>query len=374
MSVDFRFVDFNFPTKSNVALSASSEDVNFPAVNVGKEFRSKTWRSSGNFVIVAGTNDAIDFEEVSIGPELNATITAATYTPTTLSAAIKSALELVGAETYTVTYSTSTGMFTIASSGTHFELFFGTGTNIATSVHSDLGFADADLASALTYSSASIALHTVERIVIDLKTTEEIDTFALLFDPRLGINLSEEAVVKLQANHASSWDSPPVEITLTLDQEFAVFTHFFTTDQSFRFWSVEITDPRNPNLYVDLGTIVLGKSETLTRIPDNGFSYRKIDNSKAQRTDFQNVYIDEFSTNRQLNFNFGVMEYPQMQIMEQIFDRAGIRTPVFVALDAQAQLFDKDNIVVYGRMDKVMEFKHRVKDIFRTKMRITENF
>lgn len=369
---DFRFIDYNYPFQDNVAISATSENPNFPASNIGKEHRSKTWRSSGYFVIDS-TNNKIDFKEASLGSELTATITEGSYSKDTLAAEIKSQLESVGVETYTVTISSSTGLWTISTGGAYLDLLFSTGSNVANSIRSVIGFAGSDYTGSTGYSGALVAIHTVERVIVDLKTTEEIDTFAVLFDPRLGINYSEEAVLKLKANHANEWTAPLIDITLSINNIFSVITHYFTSDQSYRFWCFEIVDPKNPNLYVDAGTIILGKSTLLERIPDSGFGYGKDDQSDIDANKYGNNYADKYPVLRTLSFNYNLLEYDQLQTMEQIFDRVGGRKPVFVALDAQSQVFSDDNFSIFGRMEKSQTFTHRVKTYFNTKMKIEES-
>src|SRR4051794_23492435 len=129
--MECRILDYNLPFQTTVALSASSADTNFPVSNLQSYTRSKVWRSTGNFVIDA-TNNKIDFVIVNAGAQLTATVASGTYTATTLAAAIVTALAAQdGAHTYTCTYSTTTGKWTIATSGSFLSLLFASGTNSA---------------------------------------------------------------------------------------------------------------------------------------------------------------------------------------------------------------------------------------------------
>jgi hypothetical protein len=75
-------------------------------------------------------------------------------TPVELADAIASALDASSAETYTVTYSSITGKFTIASGSTLLSLLWNTGTNSANSIGATLGFSVvADDTGAVTYTS-----------------------------------------------------------------------------------------------------------------------------------------------------------------------------------------------------------------------------
>jgi hypothetical protein len=117
-----------------------------------------------SYVVTTGVNDKIDF---NIGAsQLHATVAAGTYVAgqtqadnPSLCKAIYDAIvaaEAVG--TYTVSYSRTTGLFTITRSAGTFQIVWNTGTNKATSIASLIGFSTAaDSTGALTYSSSTAA-------------------------------------------------------------------------------------------------------------------------------------------------------------------------------------------------------------------------
>lgn len=90
--------------------------------------------------VVAGVNDDIDFDEG--GGPLVATVGVAVYTdPVVLGTAIKAALELAGADTYTVSYDRDIEKFIISSDGTtSLDMDWVSGPNFATSIGFDIGF------------------------------------------------------------------------------------------------------------------------------------------------------------------------------------------------------------------------------------------
>jgi len=121
-------------------------------------FGTVTSTEVASFTVTGGSNDDIDFKEDG-GSELTATLTAGTYSMGASSAVsgslceeIKTRLEAAGAGTYTVTFSLTTKIVTIAVAGgaAAVQVLPATGTNTATSAGSLLGFT-ADSA-----SSASI--------------------------------------------------------------------------------------------------------------------------------------------------------------------------------------------------------------------------
>ncbi|GAI02070.1 unnamed protein product, partial [marine sediment metagenome] len=108
-----------------------------------------TFERDGRFVITAGVNDEIDFNEGN--GNLNATLTAGTYTTAGLCAQIQAKMRAAGAFTYVVgptdIPATPPKKFTItAGEGEVFSLLWKTGTNGAdgtnTHVGTTIGFYD----------------------------------------------------------------------------------------------------------------------------------------------------------------------------------------------------------------------------------------
>lgn len=76
--------------------------------------------------------------------------------PLELAAAIQTAMDAASADTITCKYSSSTGKFTIATSGATLSLLWNTGANTANSIATKIGFTTAaDSTAALTYTSAN---------------------------------------------------------------------------------------------------------------------------------------------------------------------------------------------------------------------------
>ena len=132
------FMPWYFRKRVLITLVGSQQDYNI----------SSDLGIDGNIVITAA-NQKLDFNEGGI--ELTATITAGTYTPTTLIAEIMTQMDAAGAATYTVTYSGK--VFRIENDGATLELLCATGTNIANGIWSTIGFAAADLTGFTNYAA-----------------------------------------------------------------------------------------------------------------------------------------------------------------------------------------------------------------------------
>lgn len=366
-----RLISDNYTQESSTVIQASSEQSNFPSSNIKHEFRSKQWRSKGYYIITT-SNNKIDFLDVDAGSELNASLTVGNYSADSLAVAIKDALESVSSETYTVTFSEVTGLWTIESQGSYFKLLNSTGTNTAeNTLKLVCGFPDQDKDSSLSYTGSKISIHTEEYVTFDLKTTEEINTVAILWPKEDGIKLSSNAVIKIQANATDAWSSPAVDQTLTINNDYDIASYYFSTDNSYRYWRVSITDPENANLYVNIGVVILGKSLSVD-CPENGYSFEYNDNSKIETTDYGNEYIDAYPTTTSIEFDYKYFDEIDFSIFDSMFIKNGSNKPIFVVLDETSQVLDKDQVYVYGKLNSKLKFDHVNYNLYNTKIKIKE--
>jgi hypothetical protein len=370
----FRILDYNYAFDPSVGISATSEDSNFPASNLSKRFRSKVWRSSGTFVITS-SNNKLNFKESGGGSELTATLTNGTYSPAELASEIKSGMEAAGAATYTVSHSTATGKWTLSTAGAYLSLLRSTGTDVANSVWSAIGFATlSDSTGSLSYTGSKIAIHTVERVVFDLRTTEDIDSFAMLSNPMNsgGFKFSESAVIRLKGSASNSWDAPLVTVTLSIDDVHDAITHFFALAQTCRFWAVEMIDPSNASLYVELSKVFLSKATQLSQTPEIGFTDTATDRSNVTETPYGHRYADIYPNRRAIELSYSAMTESDIQTLQSIFKRVGAVTPIAAALDPQATLFDKDRFFIYGYLSDKLQATNRFYSYFDSGLTLTE--
>lgn len=198
---------------------------------------------------------------------------------------------------------------------------------------------------------------TTQNVVFDLATTEAIDSIVLLWPLEDGIRLSATAVINIQANATDAWTAPAVDQTLTIDNTYVVASHFFTTNQSYRYWRVTVTDPSNPYGYVELGVVWIGKSLVVPSA-QNGFKYSLSDTSKKSETDFGHKYFDEYPTRATVQFSYANIDYTDVQTIENAFRLNGTRKPVLAVLDEAAAVFSKNHFLIYGNFGPSFDLSH----------------
>jgi hypothetical protein len=133
------------------------------------------YQAINDSIVIDSYNNKIDFTEG--GGELTATLTAGTYTPTTLCTEIDTRMTAAGAQAYTVAFNSITRKFTIAQGGATFTMKFATGTNAHISASEILGYECLDYSGALTYTSP-YALSGVLRITKPLSTYQDSSLYS----------------------------------------------------------------------------------------------------------------------------------------------------------------------------------------------------
>lgn len=239
----------------------SSEQAAFPVDNVlNKVRRSKIYRSNGYWEITASNNILIFQETTAVN--LTATIAVGNYTSSaTLFAAIKSALELTGDSTYTVTAATLSGKVQIVSNG------FGGGgifslmtSNVGSTMASLLGFNIlVDYTGSLTVLADLLRVSTGEWIKFDFGISTNLEAFVLIGARNSPIKISPGAVIKLQASETDAWTTPSYQTTVTYHDQAMFLTQIGGLHtEALRYWRLSIQDLDNPLGYIEIGSIYLG--------------------------------------------------------------------------------------------------------------------
>ncbi len=234
---------------------------------------------------------------------------------------------------------------------------------VVTASTEDTNFPASNLKNPLRSKRWRSTSDTTQSVVFDFVTTEEVNSVILLWPKEDGIRLTDSAVLKIQANATNVWTAPSVDETLTIDNDYSMASHHFTTDKSYRYWRVTITDPTNPWEYVELGQVWIGKSLDIENA-QNGFKYSLLDRSITVSTKFGHKYVDEYPQTATLQFDYKNMDYEDIQILENAFRTNGNRKPVVMVLDPEDAIYNKDHFIVYGLMSNQFTVGHISYNLF----------
>ena len=248
-----------------VSKVVSSEKAAYPATNAYNiDRRRLTWRSNGYWKVETGSN-TIQFTEQALELNRVATIAVGAYASDALFfAAIKTALEAVGDSTYTVSRDTTTGNIKILSALSGGATIFFIAWTAATAFGDVLGFdTSADDSGAASYTADLLRIHTEEHFIFDLGFPANPTGMIAVSDRNRPINISPTATITLEANPTNSFSAPVETFTITVrDYLLGYLNHEGIAQLSpsgYRYWKLKIIDNDNPDLYLELGAIFLGK-------------------------------------------------------------------------------------------------------------------
>jgi hypothetical protein len=132
-----------------------------------------------------------------------------------------------------------------------------------------------------------------DSLVIDMGSFKPIDTFCMVDHSFNGFNI---ATLTLQLNSTNSWGSPAVSIPITIDYEFGIAIHEFSSTQTYRYARLVMTSTSG---FCELSKVFLGMKSTYT---DVDFSYplnfQINDLSTISKNRYGQKFIDEIGTQR----------------------------------------------------------------------------
>lgn len=317
----------------------SSENAAYPVDNAyNLDRRRKMWRSSGYFEIIAGENTLV-FRE-SVGVDLSATLTVGGYSSESLFfAELKTALEAVGANTYTVTRDSTTGRIKIQSSGGFFQIMLT--DPLSLDMANVIGFNTvADKTGATFYLADEIRIHTSEWLLWDFGFPYNPTALFLAGDRNEPLNISPSAIIKLQGNWTNEWTAPVFEETLEYnDFSISYFNQNGFYQSGLRYWRIEIIDRVNPDLFIELGIAWIGNNPELSRgcavFP---FSTNYIDRSDVAFSEAGQTFVSRKPKTQGFGLDWRGLDKASFEMLEKTWNYYGLHSSFIVAFDTDNAL------------------------------------
>ena len=354
MSVQVGFPNY-FSAERYSDLSASSSNSAFPISNLeGSARRSRVWQSSGHFTVTS-LNNTIIFRDAPAGADKTATIVVGEYASiTAFMAAVDAALEAVGASNYTVTQGTDKKFVfstDLTGGATSLEL---RGADVLFTAKSILGLNASNKSSTTSITSDFVSIHTNERITIDLGTAFNPKMFCM-FGPRNEVlRIQSSAVIRLQANATNVWTAPEYDQVLTWN-EFGIwkFGELGLHTQALRYWSINIVDTNNPRGYVEISSLFLGDTLTMTKgCPQFPLSIQEVDLTESERTLAGGSFSSIYGKTSQLTLNWEFLTKLEMDQFRDLFAEVGVANWFVVMLDPDEVLSaDQERYMLQVKFD-----------------------
>jgi len=141
----------------------TSFNMNFPANELATiDFEVEGIKSFRNGITVSAANNKINFIDVSAGLELTATLSNKTYqSPKELASEVGTKMNAAGTngDTISCTFDSTTGKYTISTTGAYLDIDWATGTDAANAADTILGFS-ADVTGATSYTGTESTYET----------------------------------------------------------------------------------------------------------------------------------------------------------------------------------------------------------------------
>ena len=326
-------------------MTASSAATGFAVTNLeGTTRRSKVWRTAGYFNVTS-SNNVIRFRDASGGADKDATIAVAEYTTdAAFLAAVDAAMEAAGSANYTATRSSTTKKLTLTSDlsggASAFELRC---ADAAFTARDLLGFEAVNTSGSGSYTTDNVRIHTEEFVVLDLGISFNPKAFALFGPRNEPLRISQTATVKIQGNATNSWTSPAYEATLG-HTDFGMAVHSATGlhTSALRYWRLHIQDKDNSRGYVEVSSMFLGDTLTLTQgCPQFPLDVNEIDLSKVTRTMSGASFAAMMGRTMELGLDWQFLTKSEMESLRDLYADVGLGVPFHLILDPD-EVFSTD--------------------------------
>jgi len=369
MTTPVRFMNNNYISR---VFTYSSQQAAFPAANVYNTSRSRVWKPSGNFEVTA-SNKNIYINDTT---DKTVALTVGSYTPATLASHIQTALN-VASTSWICTYdSSSTFKFTIERSAGTADLRKSQTTNSAWDM---LGFSGNTDLSGSPFVADEQRNHTSEWVQCDLGVPQQATFVGLISGIDEIFTLSETATVKIKANNIDFWTSPPVDITIDVEDAGCLKFIDVINTASYRYWRVEFVDRlnyRGPE-GIKIAYVYVGDHVTMTNTNiARGFSKQLIDPSNVLESENGALFFE--TRPRYLSISSAQIQLlngAELREIEQTFYDLGVREPFFISIDPSMAVSDSlGELTRFMVMTAAPTFDHIIRDYYNIQFEMREAF
>jgi hypothetical protein len=344
----------------SATLTASSEAAGFPVSNLIDPNRSKSWRATG-FFEVDSTNQNFYIDD---GVPKTVAITNGQYlSGTALAAQIQT--DLNGASSgWSVTYDTVAYKFIIDHPTATLVL-----SSAASAIWDTLGFVGAsDVVLSGALLADEVRIHSFEYILIESSSTAwDIGFLGLITELASVMGPSSSATIQVQLNNVNVWTAPPVDITITPNDQ--GYMTFFDDGTQYKFARLKITDRTNANgpavvsgSYLYVGDYLTFTSTNISR----GFTDTIVDPTERQESQSGRLFFKE---RRKYFAASGIQIQLPTQAEKNDFKQFvydyGINNPFFLSIDPGLSI--SSELVEFTRFvyfDSLPNFNHVFIDRF----------
>ena len=216
--------------------------------------------------------------------------------------------------------------------------------------------------------------NTNQSIIVDLGFADEITAFGIFGALGKPLGITEFGTITLSANNINEFTTPPFQVTVDQNDQQAVWFSDGIEDTTYRYWEILIDDPGNPD-FINFGYIYLGDyTAPILRNINQGFGWSTIDRTSVVKSLNGTAYFDVRTKYDIFDaMTLGLMVESDRLIMQRLYDRLGISSPVMVSIDPTGVITsDLNQLTRLARFSSSFRANHRVFEYFDVSFTLEE--
>ena len=392
-----RFMTNNFLTPNNSGIiDFSSAETGFPGTNLLETDRNLPWIATGeviDFTQKTGTSKDVTIN-INDGSNKAIIIDATVlYTPTTLAAAVEAEMNNLSSG-WTVTYNSSDKTYNINNSTPTYTV-----ASSSNQISGAMGLYEIDSNGNRQVLTGTVVgangvtgnrtIHYVEYVRINLGVSQTFNFAALIFDANEPMPLSDSAKVTLMANNHGQF-VPHVLDNISIDTQALIEVRMTRTDtgyyafvppetqDSYRYWAIQIFDPNNPKNSSDIkyGHAYIGDYLELTGTNiGTGFSREFVDPSRVLESETGNRFFDLRTKRAHFNsVSIGLVPRILRDQIDQISFDHGVSRPFYLSMDPDTNVSTNiDDLTRFVYFNSPVFNQHVIRDLYTVQFDLRES-
>lgn len=298
---------------------------------------------------------------INDGSDKTVTLSEGLYTGAGLATEVQTQLN-TSSSGWTISYNTSTKVFTISNTGSVTLRF----TQTTDQAWSMLGFTSGAADDTDTSWTGSAVAYWNIYITWDLGTATTVDFFAAITPPNCNFFASSNATLQLLANTTDSWVSPAQTFSLTRTSDGVFVFLDAEASTSYRYWQFRINDPGVSDFSTEwitgmpLSHIYIGQYQELSSaFTSQGFSKGVIDRDLVfESSEGARYRVKKHKRKTLDNVSVRGLTDADRATIEQIYYDQGLYEPFYISLDPMLDVSTDHSVltkyVTFGKEPQVV--------------------
>jgi hypothetical protein len=176
-------------------------------------------------------------------------------------------------------------------------------------------------------------------LVFDLLETSEIDSFAIVSNPKTGFGVS---TITIEANATDEWSSPAFSTTMTFSTKHGIGIKELTSSINYRFVRFVFTSTLG---YSEVANLFIGKKTVPSRGINYNWTFRDDDLSIVKENRYGQKFVDRIGRQRLFSGMIQNLDEENIEILRNICDVKGKIKPFFIKIGCQEAMEEPERFM-----------------------------